>query len=70
MNHCKTEMEAWRVQSPEVPGFHAVITPDQSACQKPRIFCLNLPKGERCGILAAQQIIDALEGREPQHRRV
>ena len=26
--------------------------------------------GERCGILTAQQIIDALEGREPAHRRV
>lgn len=26
--------------------------------------------GERCGILTASQIIDALEGREPQHRRV
>ena len=26
--------------------------------------------GERCGILTAQQIIDALEGREPAHRQV
>ena len=30
----------------------------------------TVENGERCGILAAQQIIDALEGREPQHRRV
>ena len=25
---------------------------------------------ENCGIMTAQQIIDALEGREPVHRRV
>ena len=30
----------------------------------------TVENGERCGILAAQQIIDTLEGREPQHRRV
>ena len=30
----------------------------------------TVENGERCGILSAQQIIDALEGREPQHRRV
>ena len=43
---CKEEMEAWRVQSPEEPGFHAVITPDTCACQETRIYRLNLPKGE------------------------
>ena len=43
---CKEEMESWRVQSPEAPGFHAVITPDKCACQETRIYRLNLPKGE------------------------
>lgn len=42
----KEEMESWRVQSPEEPGFHAVITPDKCACQETQIFRLNLPKGE------------------------
>ena len=42
----KEEMESWRVQSPEEPGFHAVITPDTCACQETQIFRLNLPKGE------------------------
>ena len=43
---CKEEMESWRVQSPEAPGFHAVISPDKCACQETRIYRLNLPKGE------------------------
>lgn len=43
---CKEEMEAWRVESPEGPGFHAVITPETCACQETRIYRLNLPKGE------------------------
>ena len=43
---CKEEMESWRVQSPEAPGFHAVITPDKCACKETRIYRLNLPKGE------------------------
>ena len=42
----KKEMETWSVQSPEEPGFHAVVTPEQSACQETQIFRLNLPKGE------------------------
>ena len=40
------KMTAWRVQSPEEPGFHAVITPEHCACQETRIFRLNLQKGE------------------------
>ena len=46
MNIGKEEMEAWRVQSPEEPGFHAVITPEACACQEARIYRLNLSKGE------------------------
>lgn len=30
MNQCTAEMEARCVQSPDEPGFHAVITSDQS----------------------------------------
>lgn len=46
MKPCQLEMETWRVQSPEEPGFHAVITPEASACKETQIYRLNLPKGE------------------------
>lgn len=36
----------WAVQSPEEPGFHAVITPESAACQHARIYRLNLLRGE------------------------
>jgi len=42
----KAVMESWRVQSPEEPGFHAVITPDNSSCIVDRIYRLNLRKGD------------------------
>lgn len=42
----KTWMEGWRVQSPDEPGFHPVITPDQSSCKETQIFRLNLPKNQ------------------------
>ena len=40
------EMQTWRVQSPEEPGFHAVITPEKAACKETQIYRLNLPEGE------------------------
>ena len=46
MQCMKEELRAWRVQSPEEPGFHAVITPETCACQETRIYRLNLPEGE------------------------
>ena len=46
MNSIKEEMESWRVQSPEEPGFHAVISPETCACQETLIYRLNLPAGE------------------------
>ncbi len=46
MSTIKEEMESWRVQSPEQPGFHAVITPENCACQETRVYRLNLQKGE------------------------
>ena len=46
MPSCKEGMLSWRVQSPEEPGFHAVITPEKCACQETRIYRLNLPAGE------------------------
>lgn len=42
----KTRMEAWKVQSPEEPGFHKVITPDKCECKEAQIFRLNLLKGQ------------------------
>ena len=42
----KARMETWSVQSPEEPGFHAVITPDTSDCREEYIYRLHLPKGE------------------------
>ncbi len=42
----KARMETWSVQSPEEPGFHAVITPDTCECQETQIYRLNLPKGQ------------------------
>lgn len=42
----RTRLEGWKVQSPEEPGFHKVITPDQSECQEAQIFRLNLPAGQ------------------------
>ena len=43
----KARMEKWRVQSPDAPGFHAVISPEKSECRVVRVFRLNLPRGER-----------------------
>ena len=42
----KARMEAWSVQSPEEPGFHAVITPETCECQETQVYRLNLPKGQ------------------------
>ncbi len=37
----------WKYASPGTPGFHAVITPDNSSCRETWAFRLNLPRGER-----------------------
>lgn len=42
----KARMEKWSVQSPDAPGFHAVITPDTAECREEYIYRLNLPAGE------------------------
>lgn len=42
----KARMEAWSVQSPEEPGFHAVITPDKCECKETQMYRLNLLKGQ------------------------
>jgi len=36
----------WKYTSPEEPGFHEIITPDNSPCQLTWIFRLNLSKGK------------------------
>ena len=42
----RKRLEGWRVQSPETPGFHAVITPENSDCKAAQIFRLNLAAGQ------------------------
>jgi len=42
----KARMEKWSVQSPDAPGFHAVITPDKCECKETQIYRLNLLKGD------------------------
>ena len=42
----KARMETWSVQSPDAPGFHAVITPDKCECQETQMYRLNLLKGQ------------------------
>lgn len=42
----KARMEKWSVQSPEEPGFHAVITPETCECQHAHVYRLNLLKGQ------------------------
>ena len=34
MSNICHDMENWAVQSPEEPGFHAVVTPDKSSCKE------------------------------------
>ncbi len=34
----RERMEAWAVQSPEEPGFHAVITPQTAECRHAQVF--------------------------------
>jgi 5-deoxy-glucuronate isomerase len=36
----------WKYKSPELPGFHIVVSPDNSACRITWMFRLNLPKGQ------------------------
>ena len=40
------QMSAWNVQSLDTPGFHSVITPDNSDCQVAHVYRLNLPEGQ------------------------
>lgn len=42
----RARLESWKVQSPDTPGFHKVITPETAECQQAQIFRLNLPAGE------------------------
>ncbi len=42
----KERMERWSVQSPEAPGFHAVITPETCECREAQIYRLNLKAGD------------------------
>jgi 5-deoxy-glucuronate isomerase len=39
-------MKNWSIQSPDIPGFHKVITPEKCECHETQIFRLNLLKNE------------------------
>lgn len=43
----RSRLEKWHIQSPDTPGFHAVITPEQCECRIAQIFRLNLLQGEK-----------------------
>jgi len=42
----RQRLESWRVKSPDSPGFHKVIVPENSDCRVARVFRLNLKAGE------------------------
>jgi 5-deoxy-glucuronate isomerase len=42
----RREPAAWKYTSPEEPGFHAVVTPDNSPCRSVRMSRLNLRAGD------------------------
>ena len=42
----QNRMEKWAVQSSDKPGFHAVITPENSDCRVDHVYRLNLLKGQ------------------------
>lgn len=37
----------WKYRSPDVPGWHTVVSPDNSVCRVTWAFRLNLPEGAR-----------------------
>lgn len=55
MSNICTDMSNWAVQSPEAPGFHAVITPDKSDCREARIYRLNLKAGDSHTLNSGEQ---------------
>lgn len=42
----QNQMQEWKVQSPEEPGWHRVITPDTHECKHEYVFRLNLVAGQ------------------------
>lgn len=42
----KVDMQSWRVQSPEAPGFHCVLSPGRDSCREIWLFRLNMKSGE------------------------
>ncbi len=43
----RSHPEQWKYASPEEPGLHLVISPENSACRKTWIYRLNLTKGSQ-----------------------
>jgi 5-deoxy-glucuronate isomerase len=48
MNHMTDlhDPKNWKYKSPDQPGLHTVVSPENSACKITWIFRLNLPKGQ------------------------
>lgn len=42
----RSQLEKWHIQSPDTPGFHAVITPEQCECRIAQVYRLNLQQGQ------------------------
>ncbi|GLI50328.1 5-deoxy-glucuronate isomerase [Tepidanaerobacter syntrophicus] len=42
----KENMKNWSIKSPEAPGFHKVIVPENCDCKVAQMYRLNLPAGE------------------------
>lgn len=50
----------WKYESPDIPGFHDVITPNNSPCRATWAFRLNLPKGQSHKLLHRQLELNAM----------
>lgn len=75
-NETRERMERWRVQSPDTPGFHNVVTPETCECREARIYRLNLPGGgshtlDSCGLELSAALIHgsaSIKGAGLDHR--
>jgi 5-deoxy-glucuronate isomerase len=50
----------WKYSSPETPGYHVVVSPDNSACAVTWIYRLNLEAGQRHRLSSAHLELNGL----------
>jgi len=55
MGSAHTDPANWKYTSPEGPGLHTVITPENSACRETWMYRLNLPAGETHQLASEQK---------------